>query len=491
MRPAALVPHRPLIQMFSMLALALLLVGCASTQGRHTTATLLGDGELAAVRTIDPTRLSTAAFPDKRWWRALGDPQLDALIDEALAGTPGLDAADARVRQAMALAGIADAGRKPTLDASAQLSGLQLPRTVAPAPLGGDFSTINLLMTKFTYNPDLWGGRRAAWQAALGRAQALQVEAQSARLTLSSNIAHAYITLAQACQFRTAAAAEQARARKLLELARQRVSAGIDNEWQLRQVESAIASASEQAADALQQSDSARTAIAVLLGKGPDRGLAIADPVLLNATAPGLPTVLPSELLGHRPDIVAARWQVEAAGQDIQSSEAAFYPTINLNALAGLAGGTLGRLFSGDALVLQGGPAISLPIFDAGRLRNQLAASNAGYALYVAQYNQKLVDALREVTDAIQSARSLDARLAAANQSRDAAIAAARIARLRYRAGIGTQLDVLAAEQPLLPVEQMLARLRAQRLGAMVDLDRALGGGLEPVGPNAFKVLNQ
>lgn len=465
------------------LALGLLLAGCASTHGLATQGRMMGGDELHLAASIDPASLSEAAFPRRDWWTALGDPQLDALIEEALAGTPGLAAADARTRQAIARAGLADAARQPTVGASAQISGLQIPESVAPDPIGGDFSTVGLLSLKLAYSPDLWGGKRAAWQSALGQARAAEVEAQATRLALSANIAHAYIALAQAFQTRDAAEAEQARAQGLLELARQRIAAGLDTRLPLRQSEGSVASARQQQQAAQQQIDASRTAIAALLGKGPDRGLAVAEPALLDAPPPRLPAVLPSELLGHRADVVAARWQVEAAAHGIQASRAAFYPSVNLSALVGLAAGNLSDLFSSDALLLQGGPALSLPIFDGGRLRNQLAGSNAAYDLAVAQYNQRLVDALREVVDALQAARSLDARIGSASQSREAARAAAHIARSRYANGIGTRIDVLTAEQPLLQLDQLLAALRAQRLGAMVDLDRALGGGLTPVGP--------
>jgi outer membrane protein TolC len=169
---------------------------------------------------------------------------------------------------------------------------------------------------------------------------------------------------------------------------------------------------------------------------------------------------------------------VEAAQRGIDASKAAFYPTINLSAMAGLAAGNVGDLFGSDALLLQGGPAISLPIFDGGRLRNQLANSDAGYDLAVASYNQALVGALREVADALHSARSLDGQIASATQARDAAQSAWDIATSRYRAGLGTQLDVLAAQRPLLELDRQLTVLRAQRLAASIDLDRALGGGL-------------
>ncbi|MFC3549851.1 efflux transporter outer membrane subunit [Lysobacter cavernae] len=458
--------------------LAAILAGCASSRGLTPEGVPIDADTLHSQRNLGPSAVSAAAFPRQDWWTSLGDSQLNALIDEALAGTPSLAAADARMRQAIAQAGLADAARKPTLGASAQYSGLQIPETVAPEPIGGSYQGVGLLSLNFKYTFDLWGGERAHWQAALGQARAAEVDAQAARLTLSSGIARAYVVLAQAHAAHDVAVADSERATRLLTLGRQRVAAGLDNQLQIRQAESAVASAQQQIQASAHEIETTRNALAALLGKGPDRGLDIAPPTLLTAGTPQVPAVLPSELLGHRPDVVAARWRVEAAQHGIQASKAAFYPTTNLSAMAGLAAGNLGDLFGSDALLLQGGPAISLPIFDGGRLRNQLARSNAEYDLAVANYNQSLVGALREVADVLQASRSLDAQIVSGTQARDAAQQAWEIATTRYRAGLGTQLDVLAAQRPLLELDKQLTQLHARRLAASIDLDRALGGGL-------------
>lgn len=467
--------------MFGALAIGAVLAGCASTRGMAPQGRPLDAVRLGASQSLGP--VSAADFPRQAWWTTLGDPQLDALIAEALAGTPALDVAAARERQAIAQAGLADATRKPSLGVGAQYSGLLIPESVAPEPLGGTYKGIFLLDLNFKYAFDLWGGKRAKWEAALGQARAAEVDVQAARLTLSSDIARAYVALTQAFAAREVASAEQQRATHLLDLGRQRVKAGLDNQLPLRQAENSLAFARQQAQAAQQQIDALRNALAALLGQGPDRGLDIAQPALLAAPPPGVPSLLPSELLGHRPDVVAARWRVEAARRGIQASQAAFYPTVNLAALVGFASGGLSDLFNSNALLVQGGPAISLPIFDGGGLRSQLARSNADYDLAVAAYNQILVGALREVADALQAARSLDAQIASVTQARAAAQAAWRLANTRYRAGLDSQLEVLAAQRPLLQSEQQLAALRAQRISAAIDLDRALGGGLAPAPP--------
>ena len=453
-----------------------LLASCASTGGLAPQAQPTDADTLAAGRSL--AAADAAAFPAQDWWQSLGDPQLGALIDEALQGSPSLAAAEARVRQAQAQAGLAQDARSPGLDGSAQYAVAQLPKTLVPAELSGGLLHNAVATVNFKWPLDVWGGLRAQYEAAIGQQRAAEVDVQAARLALASNVARGYIALAQAYEAHDVAGREQARASRLRGLAKQRVDAGIDNQLQLRQADTAIASARQQAQAAQQQIDALRNALAALLGKGPDRGLDIARPRLLDAPSPAVPAVLPSELLGHRPDVVAARWRVEAASRGIDAAKAEFKPSVNLSALAGLASATLGDLFSSDALLGFGGPAVSLPIFHGSRLRHQLAGRDADYDLAVAGYNQSLIEALHQVADAVQAMRALDAQVAAATQARDAAQSALSLAEARYKAGLGNQIDVLAAQRPLLQLEQQLAGLRAQRYAAVVDLDQALGGGL-------------
>lgn len=458
-------------------ACALLLAGCASTEGLSTQGQLRDASTLAAGKSLGKATLSAAAWPSERWWASFGDPQLDALVDEALSASPALDAADARTRKAIAQAGLADAARKPSLGAGAQVLGLQIPETLAGPDLGGDFSVAELLTLNLKYNPDFWGADKAKWQAALGNARAAEVDAQAARLQLAANIVRAYVALAQAFDAQDAANAEAARSDALVKLNQQRIKAGLDNTIALNQNQSASAAARQQAQAAQQQIDALRNALAALVGAGPDRGLEIARPMLATPDV-AVPSSLPSDLLARRADIVAARWRVEAAQHGIDASKAAFYPTINLSMMVGLAAGNLGDLFGSDALLINGGPALTLPIFEGGRLRNQLMGSHADYDLAVANYNQSLLGAIREVADAVQGARALDAQLASTRIARDTAAKAYAAVAQRHRAGLANQLDVLAAQKPLLQLDQQLAALNAKRRTATIDLDQALGGGI-------------
>lgn len=462
-------------------ALTLALAGCASSGGLHPDGTPIDPASLKAERSLAGLQISPAGWPASDWWSRLGDPQLDALIAEALQDNPGLGVADARARAAQAEAGAADAARAPSVSAGASVSGARIPGTILPSDSGGGhFAVAKYADLSFKWGLDLWGGKRAAWQAAVGSARAAEVDARAARVELSGNVARAYVQLGYAFTQQDLADAELKRARSARELTRQRVAAGIDNQIQLKQGDAEVASAEQQVALAARAVDAARSSLAVLLGKGPDRGLQIGRPRLLPPAALAVPTGLPLDLVGHRADLVAARWRVEAAGKDIKAAKTAFLPNISIGAMAGVISMGGGNPFTLPARFYQVGPSLSLPVFDGGRLRANLAGKDAQYDLAVAQYNQTLVGALNQVADELSALQSLQTQIAAQHRAQDAAQQAWNLAEQRYKAGIGSYLEALSVRQQLLAAERGTAALEAQQVDLSVQLIQALGGGYLP-----------
>jgi len=460
-------------------ALALALGACASSRGLQPQGRVLDADSLQASRSLAGAPLSASGFPAADWWRAFADPQLDALVAEGLRSNPSLEAADARLRQAQAEVSTANAERKPTLSVSPGYTGLTLPESMA-GDLGGDYMGSVQAVASFSYGIDLWGGKRAAWEAAVDSGHAAAVDAQAARLDLSAAIVQGYVQLAHAGALQRVANDELARAEKALQLTQQRRRAGIDSELQVRQAQARLPLAQQQQLAAQQQIDVARNALAALLGQGPDRGLDIAVPAELDPLALQLPSVLPSELLGRRPDIVAARWRVEAADKQVKVARTRFYPSLNLTAMGGLVSKNLeGLLESGSTFGLLA-PALSMPIFDGGRLRAGLAKSDADYDLAVANYNHSIVEALRDVADQVNTTRSLASQVDAQQQAQANAQAAHALAQQRYKAGIGNYLEVLSTQDQLLQAEQRLSNLQSQQLLSSVRLSAALGGGFQP-----------
>ena len=457
-------------------ALTLALAGCVSSGGLHPDSTPIDPATLEAERSL--AHLSAAAWPSTDWWSGLGDPQLDALIAEALRDNPGLGVADARARAAQAEAGIAEAARGPSVNGGAAVADAR-----PPAALLGDkahFAMAKYGYASFKWDLDLWGGKRAAWEAAVGQARAAEVDARAARIELSGNVARAYAQLGYAFTQQDLAAGELKRANQSRELTRQRVAAGIDNQIQLKQGDAEVASAEQQVALSSRAVDAARSSLSVLLGKGPDRGLQIARPQLLRPAELAVPSNLPLDLVGHRADLVAARWRVEAAGKDIKAAKTEFLPNISIGAMAGVISMGGGNPFSLPGRFYQFGPSLSLPIFDGGRLRANLSGKDAQYDLAVAQYNQTLVGALNQVADDLSALQSLQQQIDAQQRAQDAALQAWQLAEQRYKAGVGSYLEALSVRQQLLAAERGTAALEAQQVDLSVQLIQALGGGFQP-----------
>ena len=464
------------------LAACLLAAGCASFDGLRPRSARTDAAALAAGKSLSEASRPAAAWPAADWWRRFGDPQLDALIDETLAGNPGLGGARARIDKAAALAAGYGAALAPQATAGATLTRQRYSANgIFPPPVAGSWHTQTDLAVSFSYELDLWGRNRAAYDAALGQARAAEIDAYTARLLLAAGVARAYAQLARSFEQRELAQAALKQRQTLFDLTRQRVAAGLDSDIELKQAEGSIPAARARIAQLDEEIALGRNLLAALAGKGPDRGLAITRPQLLEQPV-ALPSVLPADLLGRRPDVVAQRWRVEAARRDIDAAKGQFYPNLDLNALIGVQSIRYARLLSVQSENPAAGPALRLPLFDGGRLRANLAAKDADYDLAVEQYNQTLIDALREVVDQLASLKSVGAQRLEVERALAAARDAHALATERYRAGIASYLQVLAAETPLLEQEFLRAGLRARELELSITLIRALGGGFEDAG---------
>ncbi|MBV8145555.1 MAG: efflux transporter outer membrane subunit [Gammaproteobacteria bacterium] len=423
-----------------------------------------------------------AAWPGDGWWRAYGDSQLDGLIDEGLRGSPDLDLARARLLAASAMVKSAHAARMPEVTGTASFTEQKqsynnlIPKDALPQ----GWQDYGLATLNMTYEFDFWGKNRAALAAALSEQRAAEVEVDEARLLISTSIASAYAGLVNLYTLRDNAVATLNLRTKTVELFRQRNQFGLETLSSVREVEARQAGAQ---ADLLTLDESIglqRNAIAALLGAGPDRGLAIARPTAQFAGSQGLPPNLALDLLGRRPDILAARLRTEAAARRIDQAKAGFYPSVNLIAFVGVQSLGIENLTKSGSDLGSVGPAISLPIFNTERLQGQLRGAHADYDAAVATYNATLTNALREVADAATSRRSLDGELAASRAAVAAAAEAHDIVSRRYQGALATYLDVLTAEDQLIMAQRADAELETRALILDVALVRALGGGFSP-----------
>jgi NodT family efflux transporter outer membrane factor (OMF) lipoprotein len=462
-------------------ALVTLLAACASTHHLRPEALGVGPDALQVGHSLSGTPIDAATWPQAQWWTSYGDSQLNGLIDEALAGNPSLRVAEARTRAALAQVAAIDSSRYPDAGFSAQAArGRFSEHGLFPPPLAGTWGTVAQLNATLSWQVDFWGKNRAAYESAVGAARAAEVDSQAARLTLAANIAHVYARLHEDTLQLNVARETLKDREQVLALTRDRNAAGLDSRLELTQAQAALPAAREQIDQLTESAALTRHMLAALTGAGPDRALEIREPTVPFMAQAALPTAVPAELLGHRPDLVAQRWRVEAASQGIREATAEFYPNVDLIAFIGLQNLGSTNLFSMANRQYGIAPAVSLPLFDAGKRRANLAAQDAQYDVAVEQYNQLVTDALREVVDALTSIDSLGKQRGEQRDALANAQEAYDLSVLRYREGLGNYLQVLSAESQLLTQRSLEAQLQARSLDLSVDLVQALGGGFVP-----------
>lgn len=474
-------------RLLSVACLVAMAAGCAPMPSNERPAAIKRMDELASNQSF---AVASANWPMTDWWKAYGDPQLDALIEEALRDSPDLAVAEARLRQAGAATQIAGATRRPEVSANAAITQEKqsynhlAPRAAVPSGWN-DYGRASL---NLSWELDFWGKNRAALAAATSEQDAAQAIVAQARLVLSTAVAAAYADLLHLFTIRDSAEAALVLRVKTADLFRERHASGLENLASVRQVEARQAAAEADLLAVDERIALQRNAIAALLGAGPDRGLAIARPTASFTGSAGLPPNLTLDLVGRRPDIVAARLRTEAAARRIDQSVAGFYPSVNLQASLGFLSLGVDNLAKSDSRFGSVGPAISLPIFNRERLHGQLKGARAEYDVAVLTYNATLSNALREVADAVTSRKALDGELAATRAAVAAAGEAHQIVSRRYQGQLATYLDVLTAEDALISARRALADLETRALLLDVALVRALGGGFESAAAPTRKI---
>lgn len=415
-----------------------------------------------------------------RWWTVFGDAGLDRLMDEALAGNPELAVAIARLRAAKAGVEAADAQLFPQADFDAQEARLHISgRYIYPPPYAGTDRWIGTLGADLSWNIDFWGREQAQLDKAKDLRIAAALDAAAARLALTSALVEAYIELDRADKLADIAAETERDRADTLALTERRLHDGLDSEVERQEALALLSQAREERVRADSARDIVVHEIAELIGRGADAYPAIPKPRLALDAALALPHALPADLLSRRPDVLAAKARVDAAVEGRAAARAAFYPDIDLLATAGWAAIGISPLLHASSEQYGGGPAVHLPIFDAGALRAQYAGATAALDVAVADYNASLTGAVRQVSDALTRIRALDGER---GQHRDMLAAAEkgyRLAEVRYRAGLADQLTVLNAESVVFGAREGEVSLAADSAVQRVALIVASGGGFD------------
>ena len=470
-------PALPRLRMpLSLLGAALLLAGCAQLPDLGATPQ---PKSVEAFQSTTSLKAPSAQWPAEQWWTAYGDAQLNALIAEALADAPDLAAAAARLQRAEAVAQITGASSKPQVSAHASVTGdkLSTNHLIPSSPATEGLNDYGRATLDMRWELDFWGKNRAALAAATSEMEASRAELAQARLWLAAGVAAHYAELSRLHANRETAARALEIRQKTASLFTQRFDNGLETRGGLRNADARRAVAEGELLALDEQNALQRNRLAALLGAGPDRALSIAAPTLKLDRAFGLPAEISADLLGRRPDVVAARLRTEAQARRIDQKKAEFYPNVNLSALVGVQSLGLDMLAKGGSGIASFGPAISLPIFSGGRLQGELRGAHASYAEAVAQYNATVARALQDVADNAISQKALGQRLGKAQEAVDAASEAHRVARNRYEGGLATYLEVLTAEDSLLGALSAQTNLRSASFTLDIGLQRALGGG--------------
>jgi len=421
--------------------------------------------------------------PVQEWWSTFGDPQLDRLMQQALADNPSLVQAMARVREAQSLADVTRAGLAPTISFSARETRQRFSgHDVIPPPYAGTVQWEGHEGLNLSWEIDFWGRQALLLKTARSQATAAALDVASARLALSGAIVQAYVDLYRNHALADVAQRTEAQRQRILDITRRRVQAGLDTNVELHEASGAVPEAHVELLRAQAAVELDTHQLAALAGRGADVYAQVGRPTLDPAAVLLLPAALPADLLGHRPDVLAARDRVEAARASQGAAKAAFYPDINLAAFVGTSAIGLDNLFQGASRAYGAGPAIHLPLFDAGRLRAEYRGAAAEIDDAVAAYNRSVLQAVRETSDQLSLVEVLNAQNVQQQRSLDDAEGAYRLAEERYGAGLSSYITVLNTETAVLRARREHVALLSEQAIARVNLLLAVGGSFDPQG---------
>ena len=458
----------------TVLAFSLALAGCASIPpDTH----VLPQQDLARIQLASDIHLASEGWPAAQWWRQFQDTQLDTLIEQALASSPGLDVANTRIGSALSAFDYQHADRDARVDLNASVNRQRYSANgLTPAPIGGNYYNEAAVGVQAHYDLDWWGRHKAQIAAALGEVNARRAEYAMAEQMLASEIARHYFSMQSSWARMDNLHALMTLQQALVTDKEKRIANGLGVNDDHLSAQTRLSLIEQQIALLETQIVTEREALRALLG---------ADSTALTSLQPheaqALPHVLPGklgmELLARRSDLQAARWRVEASMSRIEASQAAFYPDIDLGASIGLDAIRLGKLLTAGSRTLFVGPALSLPLFDSGRLQAQLNGARSERNELIADYNQNVFNVVRDVAQAGARVQGVENQLRLQGESLRASEAQLRNANARLKQGLADRASVLNAEMTMRAQVDLGMQLQNQRQNAEINLNVALGGG--------------
>lgn len=451
------------------LGLALLLQGCA----HRAPVASESPGAALPVAWNAPLPAGVAVLPQAddlaRWWERFGDPQLSALVAQALQAHPSALSAQAALRQARAQARVQAAGMLPdvSLSGSAQ-------RSRSGGQTGNSFQ----VGLDAGWEPDLFGRLDAGVQASEADARAAQASLEQVHVSLSAEVALQYISLRSLQQRLAIAQRNLETQQQTLQITDWRVQAGLATSLVAEQARAAAEQTAAQVPQLQASLAQARHALAVLTGQAPAAlDAALAAPQAVPQPSQALALDIPADTLRQRPDVRVAQERVQAALARVSQADAARYPSLRLSGSLGLRALTLGALGDSASLVHSLLGSVAVPLFDGGATQAQVQVQQAALEQARQAYQLAVLTALKEVEDALVALQGEAARLAHLQQATQAAGNAALLAQQRYASGLIDFASVLETQRTQLATQDALATSQANLGSNHVRLFKALGGG--------------
>ena len=461
----------------------LALSGCATIGADFVAPASSGAPAWRHADGVDSARLPA------QWWTVFNDAALNLLEERALRENPGVRAAAQRLMQAQAQLGTLRAAQGPAINLGTSLANARSSQyTSQSLALGGRSIEGNnyTVGASLSYELDLWGRVKRVIEAADAQALATQNERDGVILLLSAQVATTYWQLrgmdAEMAILKQALGARG----EALQIVEARFNGGLTNELDVARARVERANAQADLVEVQRQRNLYENALAALTGAAPSAPLIASINTALLPEPPVIPVGLPASLLSQRPDLAASVAGLRAANAQVAVAEGAFYPSLTLTGNFGFASESLSDLARSGARQFSVGPlALSLPLFDGGRNKANLALSRARYGEALANHETRLLTALREVEDALSDVKQRQKQGEVQAASQQAAARAVLVANARYERGLSNYLDVTDAQRSLLAAQRTAAQIGTQRLLATVAVARSLGAGWKPQAPVA------
>ncbi|WP_409936947.1 MdtP family multidrug efflux transporter outer membrane subunit [Paraburkholderia sp. BCC1885] len=447
------------------------------------------------IRLADDIHLARDGWPSANWWTGYGDAQLDALVDRALANAPTMVIARTRVAQARSDVELVKAGSNLQVVALGAIdrehvssNGFLGPYALNDPALGfsGPWYTEGIVGLGASLNIDIWGKQRAQVAASLGVQNARLAETSAVELEISADVAQLYYGIQTTYQLIDLLGQSQQVAAFAIDAHEARAARGLESHTFVEDARARQLAAQRRIVEARAQVTQLRESLRALIGAGADN-LPEIKPVPLPASRAALPSTLSYDLLARRPDLQAMRWYVQASFDRIDAAKAAFYPSFDIKTFFGVDALHLADLFTHASQQFNLIPGAYLPIFDGGRLNANLGGARTASNLLIEQYDQAVLDAVRDVARTGSRLQDLDTEAQLQTDKVRAVTFARDSAETHYQHGLADRLTAMEAREPVITEQVTLLEIDGQRLGEDIALTKALGGGYRAGSPVELK----